>query len=664
MGLIAPIIAPGSWQADEAPAALEVRAQIAPLERSEDILLRLLLRSESLIRLGHGETAVRMLAGLSVDGHHAGDLLRLQSWAYFEAGRYPELAELLAGEDGLGSELRYLRGAARWRTQAPGALDDLRALWWQEPATIWGLAALRELSGRSLAAGGPYPDAHRERIARLVEPPNLDSALDAAAGIEATLTQLASAHREPGLLAAELHHAWGVLLLTREEFTQAANAFRKALFRAPPAQLYRSIELNLAETLRRRGNYDVAMQRFERVAQSGDDSLADRALAAAGQMAIQHRRYDEARAHFEAALVRNPVGAARHRALWGLGWVAFRTGDFTSAVRFFQTLELEAPYDPLTPRAKYWRARSHEQRRELEVARALMIALTEQFPVDYYAYRAAEWLGSKRLRDATYPVDPASDHPRVTAAASLFRAGMPVRATRALRAALGAANELGPHELLRLEAMAYELQADRIAKRLRLEREHRFPLGEQARESLRKFYPRDTVALLRDSGKKARVEPNLLVAVARRESGFNPRAMSNVGAVGLLQLMPSTAADLLKEEGGHLESPQELMEPDTNARLGARYLGRTLRAFRGRKEYALAAYNAGPGAVTRWREARGDLPDDIFVEEIPYRETRHYVRSVLSALRAFELATSEVPVDELPSGYDEMLAVSLPPANP
>ncbi|MEM6733334.1 MAG: transglycosylase SLT domain-containing protein [Myxococcota bacterium] len=424
------------------------------------------------------------------------------------------------------------------------------------------------------------------------------------------------------------------------------------------------VELNLAEALRRRGNYEFAMQRFDRVAKSGDDDLSDRALSAAGQMAVQHRKYEEAQAHFEAALVRNPVGPARHRALWGLGWVAFRTGDFLSAIQFFQTLELEAPYDPLTPRARYWRARSHDERRELEVAQALMVHLVEEFPVDYYAYRAAEWLGSKHLRDATYPRNPASDHPRVTAASSLYRAGMPVRATRALRRALGVADALGPHELLRLEAMAYELQADRIAKRLRLAREHRFPLGEQARESIRKFYPAASVNLLRRAAKKSRVDAGLLVAVARRESGFNARAVSNVGAVGLLQLMPRTAGSLLKEEGGKLASPQMLMDPKLNARLGSRYLGRMLRAFRGREEYALAAYNAGPGAVTRWRATRGDLPDDIFAEEIPYRETRRYVRRVLSAMRAFELATSEVPVEELPTSYDEMLAVSYPSAAP
>ncbi|MEO0812092.1 MAG: hypothetical protein AAFY60_04450, partial [Myxococcota bacterium] len=266
LGLVAPIVNPSRWWVDDAVPRASEKSVPPPVaaERSEDVLLQLLLRAESLLRLGHGNRAVQMLAGLSVDGHHATDLLRLQSWAYFSTNRYEELVELLAGEERISSELRYLRGAARWRTQSAGALDDLRALWWEEAATTWGLAALRELATRpmtdTLSHNGLYPDAHRERILEVLPAPTLDSAVDAATHIEAALTELANAHREPGLLAAELHHAWGVLLLSREEFTQAAAAFRKALLRAPPLQLYRSVELNLAETLRRRGNYDFAMQ--------------------------------------------------------------------------------------------------------------------------------------------------------------------------------------------------------------------------------------------------------------------------------------------------------------------------------------------------------------------------------------------------------------------
>lgn len=675
LGLFAPIISSSAWSGwisgapdreEELPAEADV-ASASPQEEnraSTDALLRLLLRAENLLRIGKPDAAVRMLRGLSVEGHHGDDLLRLQSWALFLDRRHAEAAELLDGEDRLSAELVYLRGASRWRVGSPGALEDLRQLWWETPATVWGLASLRELASRAARDGGPYPEAHRTLILDRTETPDLDSAVGAERSIEATLTTLAGAHHEAGLLGAELNHAWGILELRREEFTAAAAAFRRAIALSPPNLLMRSTELHLAETLRRRGNYQFAMQRFERVASSGEDRLADRALASAGQMAIQHRRYDEARTLFERALVRNPVGPARHYGLWGLGWIAFRTGDFSSAIQFFQTLELETPYGTLAPRARYWRGRSYEQQNELEVANAVMLSITEQFPVDYYAYRAAEWLGTDHIYDTTYPADPIGHHPRVTAASSLFRAGMPIRATKALKRALGAARELGPHELLQLEAMAYELQADRVAKRLRVERQLRFPLGTQARELIRDLYPKHYVGLLRDHGKRQRVDPGLLVAVARRESGFNPRAVSSVGAVGLLQLMPATAASLLKEDGDRLKTPQVLMDEELNAKLGSRYLGRMLRAFSGREEYALAAYNAGPGAVTRWRATRGDLPDDIFVEEIPYRETRAYVRRVLADLRAFRFGQSATEPSELPLAYNKVLAARLYDAPP
>ena len=104
-----------------------------------------------------------------------------------------------------------------------------------------------------------------------------------------------------------------------------------------------------------------------------------------------------------------------------------------------------------------------------------------------------------------------------------------------------------------------------------------------------------------------------------------------------MQLMPKTAASLIRERKPKANpTVPEIMQPRLNAKLGTRYLGRMMRAFGGHLEYALAAYNAGPGAVTRWRQRRGYLPAEIFVEEIPYRETRLYVRKILAWKRKFE----------------------------
>jgi hypothetical protein len=131
------------------------------------------------------------------------------------------------------------------------------------------------------------------------------------------------------------------------------------------------------------------------------------------------------------------------------------------------------------------------------------------------------------------------------------------------------------------------------------------------------------------------------LGLVRAESSFRPRVTSPAGALGLMQLMATTAQGLWREEKHRrAASLAELLDPPVNVRLGMRYLARLLRSFDRREAYAVATYNAGPSAVLRWREAQGDLPEDIFVEEIPFAETRAYVkdkfRSALWLIKSVE----------------------------
>ncbi|WP_411971195.1 transglycosylase SLT domain-containing protein [Halomonas kalidii] len=136
-------------------------------------------------------------------------------------------------------------------------------------------------------------------------------------------------------------------------------------------------------------------------------------------------------------------------------------------------------------------------------------------------------------------------------------------------------------------------------------------------------------------GRVTGVDPYLLMGIARRESAYNPDALSPAGARGLMQVMPGTATQLSRQLGIRDPGPYGVLDPALNIRLGSTYIRDMLDRYRGNRLAATAAYNAGPGRVDRWLR---DAPEefDLFVESIPFRETRNYVQAVLAYRAIFE----------------------------
>ena len=122
------------------------------------------------------------------------------------------------------------------------------------------------------------------------------------------------------------------------------------------------------------------------------------------------------------------------------------------------------------------------------------------------------------------------------------------------------------------------------------------------------------------------VSKALVYGVIRQESGYIADVRSPAGATGLMQLMPATAKEVANKIG--IESPWKLIDAETSIRLGVSYLDSVLRRFDGNVVLAAAAYNAGPTRVSRWISDTS-LAADIWVETIPYDETRDYVKGVL-----------------------------------
>ncbi len=153
-------------------------------------------------------------------------------------------------------------------------------------------------------------------------------------------------------------------------------------------------------------------------------------------------------------------------------------------------------------------------------------------------------------------------------------------------------------------------------------------------------YPTPYLDMFKDSAATEGVPLALLYAIVRTESHFNTNAVSKAGARGLAQLMPATA----KEEG--LEEGGDLFQPAINLRIGAKHLARLLGFYEGKLERAVAAYNAGGGAVNRWNVQYPDITPSLWIELIGYPETKSYVKKVLLAREVYELKLGTVDAGE------------------
>ena len=145
----------------------------------------------------------------------------------------------------------------------------------------------------------------------------------------------------------------------------------------------------------------------------------------------------------------------------------------------------------------------------------------------------------------------------------------------------------------------------------------------------RTVYPLEYESAIRTSARRNGLDPALVAAVIYAESRFDAQARSSHGAVGLMQLLPETAAQIARDTGGVAFVPADLDDPRVNIRYGCYYLRTVLGVFGGDRVAAIAAYNAGVGAVGEWAAAARAAGHPLRLADIPYGETRAFVRSVL-----------------------------------
>ena len=322
--------------------------------------------------------------------------------------------------------------------------------------------------------------------------------------------------------------------------------------------------------------------------------------------------------------------------------LALRDGDWPAVLKAIEALPEDAGDDTSW---QYWQARALEATNEAETAAAQFRSLSAVR--DFYGFLAADRLDLPYTwSDQPIPADEAlieelAARPEFLRLRELFMTGLYSRGRAEWAAAVDRLTPASrPQAAVLAQRWGWFSSAISTAARS----------GQGNDLMLRYPLPwRDDFVRL---SQIARIDPTLAYGVARSESLFMPDVASAAGAIGLMQLMPGTgketaAAARIPWRGWH-----SLTDPQTNITLGTQYLAKMLARFGDNPVLATAAYNAGPHRVKRWLPRDGAMPADVWIDSIPFRETRKYVRRVLA---------SDVVFDWRMNGEPRPLSARMPP---
>ena len=342
----------------------------------------------------------------------------------------------------------------------------------------------------------------------------------------------------------------------------------------------------------------------------------------------------------DAALIRWPNDPDIWQLQWDLAREAFLAGDWERARDLLKRHYEDGPLpSPLETRRLFWLGLSQKQLGETAKAERTWRRLIEAFPGGYYRWRAMEQLGMAEPLDLRAPAppresptwQPLNSHNNLVN--ELWRLGQVHAAWEAWQAQADPAIPPPPEERLaegrlRLAVGDTWMGLDQLWW---LSLRWRDPSCQQRSLLHRSQFPRLFEAEIKTAAKQEGLQANLLRAIAKQESRFAPGVVSPAGAVGVMQLLPSTAAEMA---GAPTNTPM-LKDPANNFELGARYLNQLLEQWENDPFRSIASYNAGPGAVASWADPRDAAEAALWVERIPYPETRFYAKKVLDNLRGY-----------------------------
>jgi len=359
---------------------------------------------------------------------------------------------------------------------------------------------------------------------------------------------------------------------------------------------------------------------------------------------------DRARAteFYRRSLDISPDGKNAPTAEWRLAWTAYMDRK-PEAADMLEAYVRRFPQSSYVQDALYWLGRSYERSGNPDHARNFYVANANRFPLTYFGAKAAERLRPEpngigaspfnlahvQLTIPAAPPVPSLDQPVAAAAEdrqarahALSDIGFDSSAELEYRAAYAATH--APKFLIDAAGAAIaagHYGAGMSAVRQAIPQLEARRIADVPNDAWRAAFPLPFELNLRSAAARNQLDPMLVAGLIRQESAFEPKALSHAGAVGLMQVEPTTALKMAHELKVRYARAR-LTDPGYNLQLGSRYLANLIQSF-GTPEAALAAYNAGEDHVMEWTTGQKYLETAEFVESIPFTETREYVQIVI-----------------------------------
>ena len=555
--------------------------------------------------------------------------------------------------------------------ETTGALDDA-ILWYErlfkesessadQALARWRVGALSRLRGD--------PNWAEHHLAVILNYPSAPAAIEALAELD-----------EAGVSVDD--YLAGLVYYRHNEDSEAQKAFEAYLEQDPDGPYDAEAAYYLAAVHERSGDEEAALDAYgDSLRRDPDGPLADDAAWWRARLLEGLARYESAISAYRVFPRQYPDSPWTSEALFRSGLLLYKQEKYEEAVSSFDEAQHLTTDSDDVSRARLWLAKAHRAAGQPGEATTILEDLADDDPSNYYSLRAAALLGQPLPPAESGEVDLTEASSVDWAAIDAWAASwLPSPTTASPQAFLSDQRWARASQLLDLQlldeasaefeslldaygttsfalydlaralySLGLTLVSARAASRL-LTALPQAAIEAAPADLLRLAYPVDYAQLMQSTAERTHVSPLLLAALIRQESFFDPRAGSSAGALGLTQVIPSTAQEIAADLGLEAEfSDQDLLRPAISILFGAHYFSEQLEAFDGRLAPALAAYNGGPGNASRWLEAAAE-DEDLFLEEISFDQTRAYVKLVTENLVAYQAlyGSALIPAPALP----------------